>query len=796
MANAPKLNPLPAVNPVVDETKLLTLPWLQFFQQQYLKITGVDGFLYSGTPNQVLHGSPTLPTWSAVDLAADVTGVLPIVSGGTNSSTALSGSSVMISDGTSVVQGAKGTAVTVLHGNATGSPTYSAVDLVADVTGILPIANGGTNSGTALSGNSIMISNGTGIVQGAKGTTTTVLHGNAAGSPTYGAVSLTADVTGVLPIANGGTNSSTALSGNSVMISDGTSVVQGAKGTTTTVLHGNAAGSPTYGAVSLTADVTGVLPVANGGTNSSTALSGSSIMVSDGTSVVQGAKGTTVTVLHGNAAGTPTYAAVSLTADITGILLPANGGTGISALGTGVATALGVNVGTAGSFVVNGGALGTPSSGILTNATGLPISTGVSGLGTGIAAALAINTGSAGAPVLFNGALGTPSSGTLTSATGLPISTGVSGLGTGIATALAVNVGSAGAPVLFNGAGGTPSSIVLTNATGTAASLTVGTANAAPASGITGTTLASGVVTSSLTTVGALASGSIAAGFGNVTLTSAGPQITLGVNATTLGSIKLFGNTSGDATIRPTAAAGTTTTVTLPNSSSTLPIITQQITVSGPTAARTWTVPDANFTAARTDAANTFTGVQTFSSQPIMSSLTASQAVFTDGSKGLVSNAISGSGNVAMTTSPVFTTPTLGVASATSINFGGTALANYVEGSITPTDNSGAALSFSAAEGAYTRIGRKVFWTIYVVYPVTASGANVSINLPSVPAMNSAVNARAGATVGLTDSVATTILQGIDSTTSIAIYASGTLTRMTNTQASGKTLYLSGFYRV
>lgn len=67
--------------------------------------------------------------------------------------------------------------------------------------------------------------------------------------------------------------------------------------------------------------------------------------------------------------------------------------------------------------------------------------------GTGVATALGVNIGSAGAPVLFNGALGTPSSGTLTNATGLPVSSGISGLGTNVATALAIAIGSAGAVV-------------------------------------------------------------------------------------------------------------------------------------------------------------------------------------------------------------------------------------------------------------------------------------------------------------------------------------------------------------
>lgn len=81
--------------------------------------------------------------------------------------------------------------------------------------------------------------------------------------------------------------------------------------------------------------------------------------------------------------------------------------------------------------------LGTPTSGVLTNCTGLPVGSGVSGLGTGVAAALAIAIGSAGAFVAFNGALGTPSSGVLTNCTGLPIASGVSGLGSGVATFLA-----------------------------------------------------------------------------------------------------------------------------------------------------------------------------------------------------------------------------------------------------------------------------------------------------------------------------------------------------------------------
>jgi len=144
--------------------------------------------------------------------------------------------------------------------------------------------------------------------------------------------------------------------------------------------------------------------------------------------------------------------------------------------------------------------LGTPTSGTLTNCTGLPVSTGISGLGTDVAAWLATpssanlaacvtgETGSgalvfATSPTLVTPVLGTPASGTLTNCSGLPVSSGISGLGTDVATWLATpssanlaacvtgETGSgalvfATSPTLVTPALGTPASGTLTNCSG------------------------------------------------------------------------------------------------------------------------------------------------------------------------------------------------------------------------------------------------------------------------------------------------------------------------------------------
>lgn len=90
--------------------------------------------------------------------------------------------------------------------------------------------------------------------------------------------------------------------------------------------------------------------------------------------------------------------------------------------------------------------------------------------------------------------------------------------------------------------------------------------------------------------------------------------------------------------------------------------------------------------------------------------------------------AVTGTGSEVLSISPSLTTPTIGAATATSINFGQTALNYYQEGTWTPVDGSGASLSFTNVTGSYTRNGRLAQCGFFLSYPSTGNGANAVIS--------------------------------------------------------------------
>lgn len=118
--------------------------------------------------------------------------------------------------------------------------------------------------------------------------------------------------------------------------------------------------------------------------------------------------------------------------------------------------------------------------------------------------------------------------------------------------------------------------------------------------------------------------------------------------------------------------------------------VNNTLTLNG-TDSTTMTFPTTSATLARTDAANTFTGNQT------LSSLTASSAVATDGSKVLVSVTNTGTGNNVLGTSPIITTADargVWTAGATwtlpahtlggTVSGGGSQINNVIIGTVTP----------------------------------------------------------------------------------------------------------------
>jgi hypothetical protein len=144
------------------------------------------------------------------------------------------------------------------------------------------------------------------------------------------------------------------------------------------------------------------------------------------------------------------------------------------------------------------------------------------------------------------------------------------------------------------------------------------------------------------------------------------------------------------------------------------------------------------------------TGVATINAAPILTALTATRAVFTDGSKALVSNAITGTGNVVMSTSPTLVTPALGTPSAlVGTNITGTATA-FTASNVTTNANLtgvvtsvGNATSFgsSTGSGAVVLATSPTLVTPALGTPSALVGTNITGTATAFTASNVTTNA-------------------------------------------------------
>ncbi len=154
-------------------------------------------------------------------------------------------------------------------GRLTAASNGGAISLSTDVTGTLPAANGGTGISSYAVGDLIYASASTTLSKLADvATGNALISGGVTTAPLWGKVGLTTHISGVLAEGNGGTNQSTYTTGDLLYASAANTLSKLADvATGNALISGGVTTAPSWGKIGLTTHVSGTLPIANGGTN-------------------------------------------------------------------------------------------------------------------------------------------------------------------------------------------------------------------------------------------------------------------------------------------------------------------------------------------------------------------------------------------------------------------------------------------------------------------------------------------------------------------------------------------------